>query len=94
LPGDGLISGKNFEEPDIFTKVSAPHPAIIVESASLASDSSFKLTSKLNMGLFQLQKDTIAFASIQHERILPDGSRAGFFIGDGTGVGKGRMIAG
>jgi hypothetical protein len=28
------------------------------------------------------------------EEILPDGSRAGFFIGDGTGVGKGRMIAG
>ncbi|EFX71824.1 hypothetical protein DAPPUDRAFT_326824 [Daphnia pulex] len=29
-----------------------------------------------------------------HERILPDGSRAGFFMGDGTGIGKSRMIAG
>jgi hypothetical protein len=28
------------------------------------------------------------------EEILPDDSRAGFFIGYGTGVGKGRMIAG
>jgi hypothetical protein len=49
---------------------------------------------KLKIGLSELQKDTIAFASVQHERILPDGSRAGSFIGEGTGVGKGRMIAG
>ncbi len=25
---------------------------------------------------------------------MPDGERAGFFIGDGAGVGKGRQIAG
>lgn len=27
-------------------------------------------------------------------QMLPDGSRGGFFIGDGAGVGKGRTIAG
>ena len=32
--------------------------------------------------------------SQQHEQILPDGNRAGFLIGDGAGVGKGRTIAG
>ena len=34
------------------------------------------------------------YASQQHEQILPDGNRAGFLIGDGAGVGKGRTIAG
>ncbi|OWK14146.1 hypothetical protein Celaphus_00000378, partial [Cervus elaphus hippelaphus] len=30
----------------------------------------------------------------QHETFLPNGDRAGFLIGDGAGVGKGRTIAG
>lgn len=34
------------------------------------------------------------YASQQHEQFLPDGTRAGFLIGDGAGVGKGRTIAG
>ncbi|KAL5213307.1 hypothetical protein ABZP36_024154 [Zizania latifolia] len=32
--------------------------------------------------------------STRHLHHLPTGARAGFFIGDGTGVGKGRTIAG
>ena len=34
------------------------------------------------------------YASQQHDHFLPDGNRAGFLIGDGAGVGKGRTIAG
>src|SRR5207253_10130673 len=34
------------------------------------------------------------YAGQRHEQRLPDGSRAGFFVGDGTGVGKGRVLAG
>lgn len=30
----------------------------------------------------------------QHEVILQNGQRAGFLIGDGAGVGKGRTVAG
>lgn len=30
----------------------------------------------------------------QHEVLLPSGQRAGFLIGDGAGVGKGRTVAG
>ena len=37
---------------------------------------------------------TMFTPSQQHEQILPDGNRAGFLIGDGAGVGKGRTIAG
>lgn len=35
-----------------------------------------------------------AFAPQQHETFLPGGERAGYLIGDGAGVGKGRTIAG
>lgn len=29
----------------------------------------------------------------RHQMILPDGKRAGFFLADGTGVGKGRQVS-
>ncbi len=32
-------------------------------------------------------------ACARHEHFLPNGHRAGFFLGDGPGVGKGRQIA-
>lgn len=44
--------------------------------------------------LSALQLESITYASQQHEHLLPDGTRAGFLIGDGAGVGKGRTIAG
>jgi len=36
----------------------------------------------------------IVYAGHAHSDVMPDGKRRGFFIGDGTGVGKGREIAG
>ena len=44
--------------------------------------------------LSDAQMVTVTYAGQAHEQLLPDGSRKGFFIGDGTGVGKGRQIAG
>lgn len=44
--------------------------------------------------LSSLQLESIIYASQQHENILADGCRAGFLIGDGAGVGKGRTVAG
>ena len=40
------------------------------------------------------QIESIVYAGQAHEQFLPNGERRGFFIGDGTGVGKGREIAG
>lgn len=40
------------------------------------------------------QIEAVVYAGQAHQNFLPDGSRRGFFIGDGTGVGKGREIAG
>ena len=39
--------------------------------------------------LSRLQLEAVVYALQQHEKRLPSGYRAGFFIGDGTGVGKG-----
>lgn len=44
--------------------------------------------------LSALQLESIIYASQQHENFLADGARAGFLIGDGAGVGKGRTVAG
>nr|XP_021497498.1 protein strawberry notch homolog 2 isoform X6 [Meriones unguiculatus] len=38
--------------------------------------------------------EAITYACQQHEVLLPSGQRAGFLIGDGAGVGKGRTVAG
>ena len=83
-------------------RLGCKHPDLIVQSISLASidppDVWYKLClpeETINSGaLSDLQLEAIIYSCQQHERILPDGSRAGFFIGDGPGVGKGRTIAG
>ena len=40
------------------------------------------------------QLEAVVYAGQAHSEVLPNGSRKGFFIGDGTGVGKGREISG
>lgn len=35
----------------------------------------------------------VLYAAQRHTHFLPDGKRAGFFIGDGAGVGKGRQVS-
>ncbi|MEN6358164.1 MAG: strawberry notch-like NTP hydrolase domain-containing protein [Armatimonadota bacterium] len=44
--------------------------------------------------LSDTQLELVVLADFCHNQLLPDGSRRGFFIGDGTGVGKGRESAG
>jgi hypothetical protein len=74
----------------------------VVETASLASVEPPDVWYKLSLPqdcidkgkLSALQLESITYASQQHEQFLEDGNRAGFLIGDGAGVGKGRTIAG
>lgn len=40
-----------------------------------------------------LQLETVVYSNIRFCQHLPSGERAGFFLGDGAGVGKGRQIA-
>ncbi|XP_074000099.1 protein strawberry notch isoform X3 [Rhodnius prolixus] len=83
-------------------KLGKKHPDPVVETASLSSveptDVWYQLSLPENTistgALSALQLEAITYASQQHEHFLPDGTRAGFLIGDGAGVGKGRTIAG
>ena len=78
------------------------HPDPVVESDFLASvpppEVTYNLTlpeETVNSGtLSDVQLEAVTYACQQHEKFLPDGSRAGYLIGDGAGVGKGREIAG
>ncbi|XP_063968793.1 protein strawberry notch homolog 1-like [Lytechinus pictus] len=83
-------------------KVGVNHPDAVVETSSLASVQPpnvwYHLSipeSTMDYGhLSSLQLEAITYACQQHETILPNGTRAGFLIGDGAGVGKGRTVAG
>ncbi|XP_065082597.1 protein strawberry notch isoform X2 [Ochlerotatus camptorhynchus] len=83
-------------------KIGKKHPDSVVETASLSSvepsDVYYKLSippETINTGqLSALQLESITYASQAHDHLLADGSRAGFLVGDGAGVGKGRTIAG
>jgi predicted RNA methylase len=78
------------------------HPSELVESAAMSAVAPPDPTYSPNLpenvirdGLLSLpQLESVIYAGQAHSNILPDGTRKGFFIGDGTGVGKGRTIAG
>ncbi|OQR81256.1 hypothetical protein ACHHYP_16637 [Achlya hypogyna] len=80
-----------------------PHPGNISESALLSTAPLPPCTYNrdafpdelIDKGkLTSLQLEGILYACMQHQRVLPTGERCGFFLGDGTGVGKGRQLAG
>jgi len=87
---------------------SRQHPTPLVESAAMAATQAPPINYKLSIskvaiegdpadpskGISDIQLEAIAYAGAAHEKILPSGERKGFFIGDGTGVGKGRQISG
>ena len=83
-------------------KIGLKHPDPVVETASLSSVHPPNVWYRLAIGedvidtgkLSALQLEAITYACQQHEQFLKDGSRAGFLLGDGAGVGKGRTLAG
>src|SRR5437016_4247953 len=79
-----------------------PHPGAIVESSSMAAVVPPDITYRPHLApeivsegrLSDIQLERVIYAGQRHEQRLPDGARGGFFVGDGTGVGKGRILAG
>ncbi|KAH9617593.1 hypothetical protein KSS87_008529 [Heliosperma pusillum] len=101
--GEGGTAGETFTDyrpPKL--SIGPPHPDPIVETSSLSSVQPPEPTYDLEIreeieqteALSCLQLETLIYASQRHLQHLPNGHRAGFFVGDGAGVGKGRTIAG
>ncbi|KAM9688413.1 protein strawberry notch homolog 2 isoform 1-T1 [Trichechus inunguis] len=84
------------------SKIGRHHPDRVVETSTLSSVPPPDVTYTLALpasasesgALSALQLEAITYACQQHEVLLPSGQRAGFLIGDGAGVGKGRTVAG
>lgn len=78
------------------------HPGKLVQSAAMSAVEPLAPTYTpalparvVRQGLLSIaQLESIVYAGQAHSEVLPNGSRKGFFIGDGTGVGKGREISG
>ncbi|XP_062888464.1 protein strawberry notch homolog 2-like isoform X3 [Mobula hypostoma] len=84
------------------SKIGINHPDRVVETSTLSSvpPPNIRYTLHLppatisNGALSALQLEAIIYACQQHEILLENNHRAGFLIGDGAGVGKGRTVAG
>ena len=92
----------NYAPQRLTVQGSKPHPGKLVQSAAMSavqppapSYAPLLPKSVIENGLLSIaQIEAVVYAGQAHSEILPNGSRKGFFIGDGTGVGKGREISG
>ncbi|MGD9368816.1 MAG: strawberry notch family protein [Desulfobacteraceae bacterium] len=102
---DEEISDSLYDHYQPKTKIigTQPHPTPLVESAAMAAvdlpQPTYKpklLKQSVESGAFSdAQIEQIIYAGQAHSDMLPGGTvRRGYMIGDGTGVGKGREIAG
>lgn len=88
--------------PEILVEGAKEHPTKLVESSAMASvnlpetDYIPNLSNNIVTGgtLSNAQLEDIILAGNAHKQLLPSGERRGFFLGAGTGYGKGRTIAG
>lgn len=95
-------------QPKVKIAKSRKHPTPLVESAAMADTEAPDIKYKPHLpkevvqgrskddsnGLSDIQLEAVTYAGQAHSQTLANGNRKGFFIGDGTGVGKGREISG
>ena len=97
---DGIYAG--YVPSKLAIKGAKSHPAVLVAASAMAAVASPEITytpkisqDVIDKGLISdVQLENISYAGQAHEQMLDNGSRKGYFIGDGTGVGKGRQAAG
>lgn len=97
---DGVYA--EYKPADLPFKNAKKHPAVLVESSAMSAVASppITYTPKLDSKLIasgawsDAQLENICYAGQAQQDKLPNGERKGYFVGDGTGVGKGRQIAG
>ena len=79
-----------------------PHPAPLVETASMAAVVPPPITYRpwldpqlvINGAISNVQLERICYTGQRHSQHLPTNARAAYLLGDGTGFGKGRCLAG
>ncbi|KAJ3599227.1 hypothetical protein NHX12_033190 [Muraenolepis orangiensis] len=76
--------------PPAATTIGISHPDIVVETNTLSSVPPPDITYTVSIYPSTINSGMLS----QHEVILQNNQRAGFLIGDGAGVGKGRTVAG
>ena len=81
-----------------FVKEGTAHPVSIIETASLASITLPKITYKHHLqdvvkaqSISSPQLESVIYACMRFEKKIDSRTRAGFFLGDGAGVGKGKI---
>ncbi len=96
---DGVYA--DYAVPTLTVTGAKKHPARLVESAAMSAVSMPPATytpalpkEVVENNLSDAQMVSVVYAGQAHSQVLPSGERKGFFIGDGTGVGKGRQISG
>lgn len=100
----GALTASVFDAyvPHVQVQGARPHPTRLVESAAMAAAAPPPCTYAPRLPhrivdagqLSDAQLEAICYAGQTHSEALPEGPRCGFFLGDGTGVGKGRSVAG
>lgn len=78
-----------------------PHRGDVIETAAMAGTEPPPIYLKPNIpeeiihsgGISEVQLEAVSYALQSFTHTLPDGRVRGFFLGDGTGVGKGRTLA-
>eukprot|EP00930_Biecheleria_cincta_P023764 TRINITY_DN17104_c0_g1_i1.p1 TRINITY_DN17104_c0_g1~~TRINITY_DN17104_c0_g1_i1.p1 ORF type:complete len:1912 (-),score=397.98 TRINITY_DN17104_c0_g1_i1:147-5882(-) len=91
LQRSNVIKTKTCDHPD---PLSEPRAAAGIQLPELTERDTLALPSSVaESKVSSLQLETIAFAARRFRTSLPDGRTAGYMLGDGTGCGKGRVIA-
>lgn len=93
---------ENYAPSPLTLKDAQPHPGKLVQSAAMAAVDTPPGRYVPNLPkdvitsgkLSAAQLESVMYAGQAHSTTLPGGNRRGYFVGDGTGVGKGREIAG
>jgi hypothetical protein len=91
----------NVEYVPAWIKGGVPHPGHVVQSTAMAVTEPPPITYRIRLprrliesgALSLLQVEAALYCMQMHEKRLPTGERAGWMLGDGTGIGKGRILS-
>jgi len=93
--------GNNVEYVPAWIKGGVPHPGHVVQSTAMAVTEPPPITYRMRLPRRLIELGTLSLLQVEaalycmqmHEKRFPTGERAGWMLGDGTGIGKGRILS-